>query len=43
MMLREIVEELRRVESIKLSAFGAFVVWSKRERVGRNPKTGLSR
>ncbi len=27
-------------ESVKLSSFGSFVVRSKNERVGRNPKTG---
>ncbi len=27
-------------ESVKLSSFGSFIVRDKRERVGRNPKTG---
>lgn len=27
-------------ESVKLSSFGSFLVRSKNERVGRNPKTG---
>jgi integration host factor subunit alpha len=27
-------------ESVKLSSFGSFVVRSKNERIGRNPKTG---
>lgn len=27
-------------ETVKLSSFGSFVVRSKNERVGRNPKTG---
>lgn len=27
-------------ESVKLSSFGSFVVRSKKERIGRNPKTG---
>ena len=27
--------------SIKLSSFGTFIVRSKRQRVGRNPKTGI--
>ena len=39
--LAEIVETLSRGENIKLSAFGSFVLRAKRERVGRNPKTGV--
>jgi integration host factor subunit alpha len=27
-------------ETVKLSSFGTFMVRSKRERIGRNPKTG---
>ena len=27
-------------ETVKLSSFGTFLVRSKRERIGRNPKTG---
>jgi integration host factor subunit alpha len=27
-------------QSVKLSSFGTFIVRSKRERMGRNPKTG---
>jgi integration host factor subunit alpha len=41
MTLAEIIEALGRSENVKLSNFGAFVVRSKRERVGRNPKTGI--
>jgi integration host factor subunit alpha len=41
MTLAEITEALSRSENVKLSHFGAFVVRSKRERVGRNPKTGI--
>ena len=41
MVLTEILEALNRGESIKLSSFGSFIVRSKRERVGRNPKTGI--
>jgi integration host factor subunit alpha len=40
MVLNEIVECLERHEMVKLSAFGAFVVRQKGERVGRNPKNG---
>ena len=28
-------------ETVKLSGFGSFVVRSKGERIGRNPKTGV--
>ena len=41
MTLEEIVGSLMRKESVKLRAFGAFSVRSKRERVGRNPRTGV--
>ena len=41
LMLTEIAEALTRNESVKISAFGSFVVRSKRERLGRNPKTGV--
>ena len=30
-----------RGETVKLSSFGSFVVRSKGERIGRNPKTGV--
>ena len=40
-LLAEIVEALSRGENIKLSAFGSFAVRAKRDRVGRNPKTGV--
>ena len=40
MVLQEISDSLTRGESVKLSSFGSFVVRSKGERVGRNPKTG---
>ena len=39
-VLREIADCLVSGESVKLSSFGTFVVRSKTERVGRNPKTG---
>jgi integration host factor subunit alpha len=38
--IEEICEALVCGESFKLSAFGTFNVRSKRERTGRNPKTG---
>jgi integration host factor subunit alpha len=41
MTLDEIVDALVREDPVKLRAFGAFSVRSKRERVGRNPRTGV--
>ena len=35
-----VAEAMERGESVKLSGFGVFEVRSKRERMGRNPKTG---
>jgi integration host factor subunit alpha len=40
-VLDEICEGLSRGEAVKLSSFGSFLVRSKGERVGRNPKTGV--
>jgi integration host factor subunit alpha len=39
-VLREIISCLEQGENVKLSSFGSFGVRDKRERVGRNPKTG---
>lgn len=39
-VLSEIADCLVSGDSVKLSSFGTFVVRSKTERVGRNPKTG---
>ena len=39
-VLKEITDCLERGETVKLSSFGSFVVRSKGQRVGRNPKTG---
>ena len=41
MALEEIAETLVRGECVKLRSFGLFSVRSKRERVGRNPRTGV--
>jgi len=41
MVLSEIFEAIVSREGVKLSSFGAFHVREKRERVGRNPKTGV--
>jgi len=39
-VIREMIACLERGENVKLSSFGSFGVRDKRERVGRNPKTG---
>ncbi|WP_068316022.1 integration host factor subunit alpha [Polycladidibacter hongkongensis] len=39
-VLAEISGSLEQGETVKLSSFGSFVVRSKGERIGRNPKTG---
>ena len=40
-VLGEISDTLAAGEDVKLSGFGSFLVRSKGERVGRNPKTGV--
>jgi integration host factor subunit alpha len=40
-VLEEICACLETGEDVKLSSFGTFSVQSKRQRVGRNPKTGV--
>jgi integration host factor subunit alpha len=40
MVLKEIFESIVAREDVKLSSFGAFQVRAKKERLGRNPKTG---
>src|SRR5216683_7052697 len=39
-VLDEICDAAARGETVKLSSFGSFVVRSKGQRIGRNPKTG---
>ncbi len=39
-VIQEIAACLERGEQVKISSFGSFNVREKRERVGRNPKTG---
>ena len=39
--LEEMSDALRRGEAVKLRSFGQFAVRAKRERVGRNPRTGV--
>jgi integration host factor subunit alpha len=41
LFLDEVSDTIARGETVKLSSFGSFVVRSKGERVGRNPKTGV--
>lgn len=41
MALEEISDALVRGESVKLRSFGLFAVRAKRERIGRNPRTGI--
>ena len=40
MVLSEMQDCIARGESVKISSFGTFDVRDKRERMGRNPKTG---
>ena len=40
-VLEEMCVCLEAGEEVKMSSFGTFSVQSKRERVGRNPKTGV--
>ncbi len=40
-VLGEIGDSLVAGKAVKLSGFGTFIVRSKGERVGRNPKTGV--
>lgn len=40
-VLREVSDTIARGENVKLSSFGSFIVRSKGERIGRNPKTGV--
>jgi integration host factor subunit alpha len=41
MALDEIADALVRGEAVKLRSFGLFSVRAKRERIGRNPRTGV--
>jgi integration host factor subunit alpha len=40
-VIEEIGDAILRGENVKLSSFGTFMQRSKRERIGRNPKTGV--
>ena len=39
-VFNEISKRLINGQDVKISSFGTFIVRNKRERVGRNPKTG---
>jgi integration host factor subunit alpha len=39
-VFNEILKNLTSGSDVKISSFGTFVVRNKRERIGRNPKTG---
>ena len=41
MILDELVKELSNGNDVKLSSFGTFSLRQKKERSGRNPKTGV--
>ena len=40
-ILDKMCEALVRGENVKISGFGSFVLRDKKERIGRNPKTGV--
>ena len=40
-ILRHMCEAMSKGENVKISGFGSFILRDKRERVGRNPKTGI--
>jgi len=40
LVIQELAACLEQGEQVKISSFGSFKVRQKRERVGRNPKTG---
>lgn len=40
-LLEDMIQRLILGEEVKLSSFGNFNVRSKRQRIGRNPKTGV--
>jgi len=41
LVLKEITDTLAKGETVKLSSFGSFLVRRKKQRLGRNPKTGI--
>ncbi len=41
MFFEEILQCFEKGEEVKLTSFGTFKIRNKKERVGRNPKTGV--
>ena len=40
-ILAKMCDAMARGQNVKISGFGSFILRDKRERVGRNPKTGV--
>lgn len=40
-ILEHMCEAMAKGENVKISGFGSFVLRDKKERIGRNPKTGI--
>lgn len=40
-VIEEVIEALAGGETVKLSSFGTFSLRRKKQRIGRNPKTGV--
>ena len=40
-VFNEILKSLIEGDDVKISSFGTFIVRNKKERIGRNPKTGI--
>ena len=40
-ILRHMCQAMSKGENVKISGFGTFVLRDKKERLGRNPKTGV--
>jgi integration host factor subunit alpha len=40
-ILAKMCDALSNGENVKISGFGSFILRDKRERIGRNPKTGV--
>ena len=40
-ILGKLCEAMAEGQNVKISGFGSFILRDKRERVGRNPKTGI--
>lgn len=40
-ILAHMCESMSKGENVKISGFGSFILRDKKERVGRNPKTGV--